>query len=85
MAGQHKDIHNAFTTLEEQLAWLQNLSLVGVNIKQDDEGFFVILKVKQRGRAMVHFTGGRTFFDAVEALVWEIEHDQLRLRPDRYG
>lgn len=70
--------------LEENLAFYHSVELTGLNIKADKEGFFVILKGRQNGRPVVHFTGGRTFGDAVEAIGFEVQQQALKWRPDQY-
>lgn len=80
-----RELHAGLASLSEQLAWHDGAVLTGINVKEDGEGFFVILKATSQGKPVVHFTGGRTFFDAVEAILWEVQHGLLNWRPDRYA
>lgn len=71
-------------TLEETLAWVYQKDLTGLNIKTDDAGFFVILKAADHKGHYVHFTGGRSFADAVEAVLWEVSTKRCNWRPDKF-
>jgi len=71
--------------LSEHLAWHHSAALTGLNVKWDGEGYFVILKALVGGNPMVHFTGGRSFGDAIEALIWEVQKTSISWRPDKYA
>lgn len=71
--------------LEQNLAWHYGATLMGLNVKVDKDGFFVILKARVKGVAVCHFTGGRTFADAIEAVLWEVAQKQVNFRPDKFG
>lgn len=71
--------------LVELVGWNAHATLTGVNIKSDDDGWLVILKAKKNGKAVVHFTGARTWNDALEVLIYEITHDMLTWREDKYA
>jgi hypothetical protein len=69
--------------LEEHLGW-KGYHLTGLTVKADDEGFFIVLKATHKGQKVVHFTGGRTFSDALENLGFEVHEELLSWRPDKY-
>lgn len=71
--------------LEHRMAWGNGYQLVGLTLKADNEGWLVVLKAAKNEQYWVHFTGGRTFQDAIEAVLWEVEKDLLRWKPDRYA
>lgn len=71
--------------LEQLLQHDYGYTLTGLSIRDDQEGWFVVLKVVKEGKPMVHFTGGRSWQDALEVLVWEVNHKALSLRPDQYA
>lgn len=71
--------------LEQVLDRDYSVSLTGLNIKADGEGWFVILKAIDNGKPVVHFTGGRSWQDTLEVLVYEVNHKQLTFRPDKYA
>jgi len=70
--------------LEEVLKHDYNAHLTGLNIKTDEDGWFVILKARIGDRAVVHFTGGQHWQDALEVIGWEVGHRALNWRDDRY-
>lgn len=70
--------------LEQTIAREQGVYLTGLNIKRDESGWFVIIKGTRNGDKVVHFTGGRHFYDALEAVGWEVGHMELNWRPDKY-
>jgi len=74
-----------FLNLEERVAWATKYALVGVTIKADTEGWLLVLRLDYRGDKYVHFTGGRHFRDAVEALLFEVDHNQLNVKRDQYS
>lgn len=74
-----------FLALEERVAWATEYQLVGVTVKSDDEGWLLVLKLARNGRYYVHFTGGRHFRDAIEAVLWEVDHGKISPRPDQYA
>jgi len=53
-------------------------------MKWDGEGWFVIIKGEKKGQAVVHFTGGHTWSDALEVIGWEVGHRATHWRPDKY-
>lgn len=73
-----------FLNLEERVAWATDYQLVGVTIKADDEGWLIVLRIAKNGQFYVHFTGGRHFRDAIEALLYEVDRNQLSPRVDQY-
>lgn len=81
----NNNIHTRMGSLAESLLWHEGAQLTGMIVKEDEEGFFLILKASKRGKPVVHFTGGRSFFDAIEALLWEVEHGLVDFRPDKYA
>lgn len=70
--------------LEEILAWQHGATLRGLNIKRDEEGWFVMLKGQKDDENVIHFTGSRTFSDALECLIWEVADTKLNWRTDKY-
>lgn len=74
-----------FAELGERLAWMDGTAVTRLVIKADDDGWLVVLAGRKQGKPVVHFTGGRSWFDAVEALLWEINHGRLNWRPDKYA
>jgi len=71
--------------LEEKLAYHEGALLLGLNIKRDGEGWFLILKAEVNGRQMCHFSGGRAWSDTIEAVLWEIDKVAINWRPDKYA
>lgn len=71
--------------LPETVGWYTGCTVTGLTIKPDSEGFLVVLRAVERGKPVVHFTGGRSWGDAVEALMWEVHNNRLNWRPDRFA
>lgn len=71
--------------LVETLAWFHQVNLTGVTIKADDDGWLVVLRAEMDGQHMVHFTGGHSWQDALEVLMWEIMHKALNWKTDKYA
>ena len=68
----------------EQTLARKGVHLTGLNIKADEDGWFVIIKAVKNGQKVVHFTGGRHWMDALEVIGWEVGHHELKWRPDKY-
>lgn len=71
--------------LSEVMAYMDGTLLTGITLKADDEGWLIVVKARRDGQSQVHFTGGRTYADAWESLIWEIDHGQMTWRPDKYA
>jgi len=71
--------------LVELLRYNSGYTLRGLTVKADDDGWLIVLKGSLDGQPAVHFTGGSTWQDALEVLVWEITHKALHWKDDRYA
>jgi hypothetical protein len=74
-----------FEELPEVIGWCQGNVLTGLNIKRDEYGWLVVVKAESQGRSVVAFTGATYWQDIPELLRWQIEHNQLSWRDDRYA
>lgn len=71
--------------LEQVLLRESGYSLTGITIKADTDGWLIVLRANLDGQHMVHFTGGRSWQDALEVLVWEVAHKALNWKTDKYA
>lgn len=71
--------------LEELLRHESGYTLTGITIKVDHDGWLVVLRANMDGQPAVHFTGGNSWQDALEVLLWEIMHKALHWKEDKYA
>lgn len=71
-------------SLQQTLAWTTGATLRSLTVKQDAEGWLVVLRADVNGRPMVHFTGARYWADALEVLVYEVCRGDMHWKPDRF-
>lgn len=74
-----------FLNLEQRVAWATKYELTGITIKADSEGWLVVLRLADHKGNYVHFTGGRSFQSAVEALLWEVDKGHITPKADKYA
>lgn len=83
MNGQH--LWARLGDLDKDFAWYTGVTLMGLTLKYDPEGVLVVVKGERHGKSLVAFTGGRSWFDALEVLLWEMAHGQLTWHKDKYA
>lgn len=70
--------------MSEEVAWWAGKVYIGHSLSKRDDGWLLVVRATERGSSMVAFAGGRTQGDAVRQFAYELAHDLLVWRKDKF-
>lgn len=71
--------------LGEQLAWYAHIEYTGHTLKRREKDWFLIVRGRRQGTAMVSFSAGDTPTECVRHMAYDMRNGRTRWKPDKFG
>lgn len=71
--------------IEKELAWATNATFRGLTLKDQGDGFLLVIRATKSKKPVVAFIGARTVLQCLEILASMAYYDQLEWKPDKYA
>lgn len=74
------------TASDEAIAGYTGMVLTGLNLKKQEEGWFMVVSAKRAdGERVVSYFGGHRPYECLWALAYAVSHHSIVWKPDRYA